>query len=189
MISRSQTRFASIVCACIALGALEGFAQAQNFRYEPKPRAGASTLNYASSDAAPRLLPGAPPADQLPPRSGRGYLYPRRGQMVDRVRYDQPTPARRPPELHEVEQIPSGSQVQPFSEDEGGDMAPRPPREGDTYYEDEYGQGLEGELPEVLVGSQIGGGAPVATPAAASAAPAAASPRAARVESFRRCCI
>lgn len=145
MISRSRTSFASIVGACVALGALGSFAQAQSFRYEPKPRAGLSSLNYATSEEAPRRLPVAPRASQLEPRSGRGYLYSRRGPMADRVRYDQPTPARRGPELHEVESIPSGSQVQPFSEDISGDMAPQPPHEGETYYEEGYGEGLEGE--------------------------------------------
>jgi hypothetical protein len=129
----------------MALGAWGSFAQAQNFRYQPKPRAGTHSFSYAGSDAAPRLLSGTPSAERLAAGGSRGYLYPRRGTMVDRMRYDQPTPASRPAEMGEAESIPPGMQVQPFSEDVSGDMAPRPPRESETFYDEGYDEGFERE--------------------------------------------
>lgn len=141
---RIRACFAALLGVLVTLTLACSLAQAQNFRYEPKSRASGGMFSYGAPEAAPRLLPGSE-RQPVAPRSGRGYLYPRR-DMAQRVRYDQqPTPARRPPEMHEVETVPSGSVVEPFSEDMHGHLPPTPPREsyenddgyqGETFYEE-----------------------------------------------------
>jgi hypothetical protein len=132
------------VCTLISLVMIVQAARAQNFRYEPEPRAGQPAFSYADADPAPRMMGTVPAARPLPPQVDRSYrtTASTRPQVTSRFRSQPSAVARVTPNRQflrptsAVEPIPPGQPVDPFAEElPPGDYMSGGPVQSEMYYD------------------------------------------------------